>query len=388
MPFSDTLKEKVKKRAHYKCCLNPLHWATDVHHIKPEAEGGPNTEDNAAPLCGYCHKRYGGNPDLRKFIRQMRDHWYEQCETPSTMDPELIREMHERVTGQVATKDDVHAVQHMVGQLTETLQHIIAQPVSSGVQLRRVSDATAAFSFATLQAANNICLVANAVASTCGLPLDELTNEEYASVTSLRLSGSELSDLAHLKGLTSLQEVALSDTKVSDLAPLTGLTGLRRLVLDNTPVTELAPIKGLANLQELNISETQVTDLAPLTALTNLQGLDLDSTPVSDLTPLKGLANLQRLDLYQTQVSDLTPLTGLTNLQRLDLASTPVSDIDPLKGLANLQTLSLLDTQVSDIDPLKGLTNLQRVDLRRTQVSDDQITALKKAVPDLLIYLW
>ena len=32
---------------------------------------------NAAPLCPNCHAHFGGNPDKRKEITQMRDWWYE-----------------------------------------------------------------------------------------------------------------------------------------------------------------------------------------------------------------------------------------------------------------------------------------------------------------------
>jgi len=48
----------------------------EIHHIHPQAEGGSDDEDNGAPLCPTCHERYGGNPDWRKKLREMRDHWY------------------------------------------------------------------------------------------------------------------------------------------------------------------------------------------------------------------------------------------------------------------------------------------------------------------------
>ena len=51
-----------------------------IHHIVPQAEGGSDTEDNAAPLCPSCHDKFGANPQKRKLIREMRDHWYEICE--------------------------------------------------------------------------------------------------------------------------------------------------------------------------------------------------------------------------------------------------------------------------------------------------------------------
>lgn len=80
MPFSESDKLQVKRRANFTCC-----WCQDrrnkveVHHIIPESEGGPDAEDNAAPLCGSCHDLVGMNPDLRKEIRLRLDHWAEIC---------------------------------------------------------------------------------------------------------------------------------------------------------------------------------------------------------------------------------------------------------------------------------------------------------------------
>ena len=79
MPFSEKVKLEVKKRANFTCCwCEDRQRKVDVHHIVPQAEGGPDTIDNAAPLCGSCHDAYGNNPDLRKEIRSRRDHLYER----------------------------------------------------------------------------------------------------------------------------------------------------------------------------------------------------------------------------------------------------------------------------------------------------------------------
>ncbi len=80
MPFSEQVRLAVKKKANFTCC-----WCQDrakkvhVHHIKPQSQSGPDTKDNAAPLCGSCHDLYGNNPDLMKEVRYRRDHWYETC---------------------------------------------------------------------------------------------------------------------------------------------------------------------------------------------------------------------------------------------------------------------------------------------------------------------
>ena len=79
MPFSEKVKLKAKRKSNFRCCIcNKV--LVEIHHIIPEAEGGLNTIDNAAPLCASCHDLFGGNPEKRKQIRQMRDYWWELME--------------------------------------------------------------------------------------------------------------------------------------------------------------------------------------------------------------------------------------------------------------------------------------------------------------------
>jgi HNH endonuclease len=80
MGFSESTKLTVKRKADFTCC-----WCrdrlkkVDVHHIVSEADGGPDDEDNAAPLCESCHGLFGDNPRLKKEIKLRRDQWYEIC---------------------------------------------------------------------------------------------------------------------------------------------------------------------------------------------------------------------------------------------------------------------------------------------------------------------
>jgi hypothetical protein len=80
MSFPEPMKLELKRRANFTCCwCQDIRNKVEVHHIIPEAEDGPDEEDNAAPLCSNCHTLYGRNPDLRKEIRSRRDLWYETC---------------------------------------------------------------------------------------------------------------------------------------------------------------------------------------------------------------------------------------------------------------------------------------------------------------------
>lgn len=79
MGFSEKIKFEVRKKSNFRCCICGKLFI-EIHHIIPEFENGENTIENAAPLCAYCHDIYGGNPQKRKQIKQMRNHWYVQME--------------------------------------------------------------------------------------------------------------------------------------------------------------------------------------------------------------------------------------------------------------------------------------------------------------------
>ena len=77
MPFTQKIKDEAKWRSAYRCCV--CHDVfVEVHHILPEADGGPSTIENAAPLCAKHHDLFGGNPEKRATIRAMRNAWWQE----------------------------------------------------------------------------------------------------------------------------------------------------------------------------------------------------------------------------------------------------------------------------------------------------------------------
>jgi hypothetical protein len=96
MAFPENLKVRLRKKAFHQCCLC-FKMPIDIHHIVPQEQGGPDTEDNAAPLCPTCHRIYGNNVDHRKMIREARDNWYEKCSKRFAEDAEQFRVLAERM---------------------------------------------------------------------------------------------------------------------------------------------------------------------------------------------------------------------------------------------------------------------------------------------------
>lgn len=91
MPFSSALRTEVLVKSRRHCCVCGKFAGRDaeVHHIVQEADGGPNTIDNAIVLCSRCHGEAGHynprHPRGSKYspaeLRQHRDAWWVYCKT-------------------------------------------------------------------------------------------------------------------------------------------------------------------------------------------------------------------------------------------------------------------------------------------------------------------
>jgi len=140
MAFSEQLKLQVRRRAAFRCC-RCHEIGIEVHHIVPQAQRGPNTEKNAAPLCPNCHTWFGGNSEKRKEISQMRDWWYEVCATKySAVNEEALRKLDDliaEVRRQGVSEEDrqraLQEIQIALGQLLDESQEKKGSDVGQAV---------------------------------------------------------------------------------------------------------------------------------------------------------------------------------------------------------------------------------------------------------------
>ena len=161
-----------------------------------------------------------------------------------------------------------------------------------------------------------------------GKPLDstvpELTDEELATVTRLRVDPDHSSSYLHdydielLAKCINLKELYLDGMFPEDehLRELAGFPALESLGLSENLLRDLTPLAGFVNLRQLDLRFNLISDIGPLAGLTNLQVLNLDSNAIADITPLSGLIQLQALNLNRNRIVDLKPLVdnpGLTN---------------------------------------------------------------------------
>lgn len=180
--------------------------------------------------------------------------------------------------------------------------------------------------------------------------------------------GEDLTDLAPLTRLTSLETLSLRFTRVTDLSPLQGLTALRELTIAGCRTYEERERYGCHGDEKPDPSigyvplaaYTPVTDISPLARLTRLEVLHLDSTGVSDLTPLTGLERLRELTISWTKVKRVPPLPR--TLETFVANNAPIEDIEGLRDLPALAVLSLYACNVASLEALGHDTSLR--DLR------------------------
>lgn len=107
MAFSLQTINQVKEKAAFRCCRCQS-IGIEAHHIISQRDKGPDTFDNAAPLCPNCHTWFGGNPEKHKEITQMRDWWYKKVEelyNPTAVNYQLLNDINTKVEALTTNQD-------------------------------------------------------------------------------------------------------------------------------------------------------------------------------------------------------------------------------------------------------------------------------------------
>ena len=199
------------------------------------------------------------------------------------------------------------------------------------------------------------------------------------------VNSNSISDLSPLAGLYQLTSLDLDNNSISDISPLAGLTNLTRLYLSDNSITDISPLAGLYQLTTLWIHSNSITDLSPLGGLTNLTWLDLRSNSITDISPLAGLYQLTSLWLNSNSITGISPLAGLNRLIHLLLDNNSITDISPLAGLYQLTALRIHSNSITDISPLAGLNRLTYLLLDNNSITDISPLARLYQLTDLAL---
>jgi transposase-like protein len=160
MVFNEQIKKEVRQKAAYQCC-RCRSFGVEVHHIIPEENNGPDTIENAAPLCPNCHNDFGNNQKKRKIIVEMRDWWYETVEQMFRGQPGLM-DLMQKIDKQ--TDEIVKSHSQDVSELKSLLKELSNRSIEN-ITPKNASTATSAAITATRLASG---VHANVKCHNCG----------------------------------------------------------------------------------------------------------------------------------------------------------------------------------------------------------------------------
>ena len=129
------------------------------------------------------------------------------------------------------------------------------------------------------------------------------------------------------------------------------------------PFLELLADRDIAALMSFEFPELETTERISLTE--------------APLLIREAVARSLEIPMEELAEADFARVT------HLDLSGAEIVDIAPIAGLNSLQTLDLNDTQVADIAPLEKLTNLTQLYVGTGQFQQEQLDALRRALPNL-----
>ena len=229
----------------------------------------------------------------------------------------------------------------------------------------------------------------------------ELTTAHLTSVTSVRLSGANLTALQEndFSGLISLGQMTIRSNSLTELPDgiFSDLSNLDYLHLGNNSLSTLPEgvFQGSGDLIFLDLSDNSLTELPEgvFQGLDNLKTLDLSDNSLtnlpeavfSDLNSLEWLSfarnslielpegifrdlnSLEILFLIRNSLSRLPPgiFRGLDSIEGLYLSRNALRELpeEIFQGLPSLKSLSLWDNQLRSLPPriFSGLDSLARL---------------------------
>ncbi|WP_167448924.1 leucine-rich repeat domain-containing protein [Mesorhizobium hawassense] len=187
-------------------------------------------------------------------------------------------------------------------------------------------------------------------------------------------SKSDLGDEQRKTVLALLQSTPGGTTALGDPPKCTAaqsyLTTITSLDLSGFDLTNLEPLEVLPNLTSLSLSRNRIADPASLAKLVGLTFLDLSGNQIENLSALAPLIVLTSLDLGHNAISNLRPLSSNRALTQLNLGSNQITDVTPLHFLQKLTELNLANNQLNtaSVAPLTSLGALTRLDLTNNKI--------------------
>ena len=213
-----------------------------------------------------------------------------------------------------------------------------------------------------------------------GKPYDEVTPEEYATVTYIHadnyenyidyaINDGEIKTFTYSDGIydyldrdikcfTGLKVLNVGNSSFYYEDSLEGLTRLREVYSSNTAEELANLIDTPENIEVLGVyDDFNSDDLSGIEVFVNVSKLYISSISLKTLDGLEGLTKLKELEIYDgDKISNFTSLSKLTSLEKLTISSDKLIDFTVLENMTNLKELCVHSSEMKD---LSGLTKFK-----------------------------
>lgn len=180
------------------------------------------------------------------------------------------------------------------------------------------------------------------------------------TLTTLKISGTKISDLEFLRG-KKLVYLFIDSLGLSSLDALSESIYLESLSAEEN---ELVDIYGLKNCTVLwNVSlkgNTYISDIDVLEkSAETLEALDLSGNMISDISVLGKCQSLKELNISDNKISSLEALSQCSELHSLDASKNRLTDINGLTGSRKFKYINLSDNEIEEITTPISFNNSQ-----------------------------
>jgi len=114
-------------------------------------------------------------------------------------------------------------------------------------------------------------------------PKGPLYIRDMAVLSTMNLSGRNISDLSGMEYCTNMKNLELNNNDITDISPLASLTDITRLSLDNNQISDISALVHLTKIRYLSLVNNIITDIEPLVennSFDRWDSIDLTGNPL------------------------------------------------------------------------------------------------------------
>ena len=207
-------------------------------------------------------------------------------------------------------------------------------------------------------------------------PLTNLSNLTELIITDTTVSSSDLAFISRLPKLTSL---TLSGCNLSSISELSSAAGLTYLDLSFNTIGNILPLSGMSELEYVNVSHNALTSLAVFSNKQTLAELYASYNSIPSVEDLSDCPALSVLDMTGNQLTTLEGVEKLSGLRGFYAAFNQLTEIAGLEKCVLIGDLDISNNQITDITALSTLNQLVNLNFSFNQVA--ALPAFSKACP-------